>query len=275
LNRISKIYVNFIFKIFQFGINLFYKSGENSNTTNNYQQMLKMKQIVYTIFDFLTKKMQHEKYEFFKKIIFKELSFFIRPLILSDIVMTSPAWEPYVQNVFVLKKNDVIIDVGAHIGTYSIPIATQIGESGKILAFEPNPKNAMVLRKNIELNKLNNIIVFENAASSKNQVVKLTLSNDPMLSRITSSEDEKTVKIECIPLDSLIKKLELKKVDWLKIDAEGSEISVLEGSIEILEKFHPKIIIEVRKENEKKMFKILRNYEYNTSYLGGEYFFAE
>ncbi|RZD43510.1 MAG: hypothetical protein CXT78_08075 [Thaumarchaeota archaeon] len=275
MNKISRIYVILIFKIFQYGINSFYKSGENSNTTNNYQQMVKMKQIVYAIFDFLTKNLQHEKYEFLKKIIFKELPFFIRPLILSDVVMTSPAWEPYVQDIFILKKNDVIIDVGAHIGTYSIPIATQIGESGKILAFEPNPKNAMVLRKNIELNKLNNIIVFENAASSKNQVVKLTLSNDPMLSMITSSEDEKIVKIECIPLDSLIKKLELKKVDWLKIDAEGSEISILEGSIEILEKFHPKIIIEVRKENEKKMFEILGNYEYNTSYLGGEYFFAE
>jgi FkbM family methyltransferase len=234
-----------------------------------------MKQIVYTIFDFLTKNLQHEKYEILKKIIFKELPFFIRPLILSDVVMTSPAWEPYVQNVFVLKKNDVIIDVGAHIGTYSIPKAKDVGNEGKIIALEPNPKNAKILQKNISFNKLNNIIMFEKAASSKNEFVELYLSNDPMLSMITDKENEETIKIECIILDSLISKLKLQKVDWLKIDAEGSEIKVLEGAKMILEKFHPKIIVEVRKENEGKLKELLFQNKYDVKYLGGEYFFAE
>lgn len=266
-----------MFKIFQLGIKLFYKSNknENTNTTNNYQQMLKMKHAVYVIFNFLTKNLQHEKYELLKKIIFKGSPFFIRPLILSDIVMTSPAWEPYVQNVFILKKNDIIIDVGAHIGTYAIPIANQIGESGKILAFEPNPRNAIVLKKNMELNKLKNITMFENAASDKNQITNLILSDDPMLSMIGNDAEEENIEIECVTLDSVYEKLKLEKIDWLKIDAEGSEINVIKGAKKILEKFHPKIIVEIRKENEAKLKKLLFQNKYNIKYLGGEYFFAE
>lgn len=275
MNKILRIYVILIFKIFQYGINSFYKSGENSNTTNNYQQMVKMKQIVYTIFNFLTINLQHEKYEFFKKITFKGIPFFIRPLILSDVVMTSPAWEPYVQNIFILKKKDVIIDVGAHIGTYTIPIAIQIEKLGKILAFEPNPRNAMLLRKNIQLNELKNVILFENAASDRNQITNLILSDDPMLSMITDDIEEENIKIECITLDSIYEKLELKKIDWLKIDAEGSEIKVLKGAKKILEKFHPKIIVEVRKENEDMIKELLCKEGYNIKYLGGEYYFAE
>lgn len=237
--------------------------------------MLKMKQLVYVIFNVLTKNLQHKKYEFTKKIIFKKLPFFIRPLILSDIVMTSSAWEPYVQDVFISKTDDVMIDVGAHIGIYSIPIAIQVGESGKVLAFEPNPKNAMILRKNIELNKLKNIIMFEKAVSNKNQTSNLALSDDPMLSMIVDNAEEKNVEIECVTLDSIYEKLKLEKIDWLKIDAEGSEIKVIEGAKSLLEKFHPKIIIEVRKENETKLKELLNQGKYNVKYLGGEYFFAE
>jgi len=276
LNRISEVYANCIFRIFQFGINLFYKSGENSNTRNNYQQMLKMKQLIYVIFNTLTKNLQHGKYELLTKIIFKKLPFFIRPLILSDIVMTSPAWEPYIQDIFISKKDDIVIDVGAHIGIYSIPIAIQVGELGKVLAFEPNPKNAMILKKNIELNKIKNITMFENAVSNKNRISNLTLSDDPMLSMIIDGDEEvKKIEVKCITLDSIYEKLKLKKINWLKIDSEGSEIKVIEGAKAILEKFHPKIIVEVRKENENKLKELLNQNKYDVKYLGGEYFFAE
>ena len=234
-----------------------------------------MKKIVYAIFNFLTINFQHEKYKFFKKITFKGIPFFIRPLILSDVVMTSPAWEPYVQDIFILNKNDVVIDVGAHIGTYTIPIAIQIEECGKILAFEPNPNNIILLKKNIELNELKNITLFENAASDKNQITNLILSDDPMLSAITDDTEEKNIEIECITLDSINEQLELKRIDWLKIDAEGSEIKVLKGSEKILKKFHPKIIVEVRKENEDVIKKFLCKEGYDIKYLGGEYYFAE
>lgn len=234
-----------------------------------------MKQMVYVIFSILTNNLQHEKYEFLEKISFKKLPFFIRPLILSDIVMTSPVWEPYVQKIFILEKNDIMIDVGAHIGTYTIPIASQIGKSGKVLAFEPNPKNSMVLRKNIELNNLNNIIMFENAVSNKNEISSLTLSDDPMLSMIIDNGKGEDIKIECVTLDSVYEKLKLEKVDWLKIDAEGSEIKVMEGAKKILEQFHPKIIIEVRKENENKVKELLKHNGYKIKYLGGEYFFCQ
>jgi FkbM family methyltransferase len=275
LNKISEIYTNCIYKIFRFGINSFYKSNNNSGTENNYQKMLKMKQLVYEIFNKLTKNLQHEKYKYFKKIIFKNIPFYIRPLILSDVVMTSPAWEPYVKKVFVPKNDEIVIDVGAHIGTYAIPMAVQIGKSGKVLIIEPNPNNIIILKKNIEINRLQNVILIEKAVSNKNEISNLTLSDDPMLSMINNNTNDENIEIECVTLDSICEKFNIEKIDWLKIDAESSEIRVLEGAKIILEKIHPKIIVEVRKENEIKLKEILNKNGYNIKFLGGEYFFAE
>lgn len=276
MNGISRAYAKIIFKSFRFGINLFYNSEvKQIESKKNYNRMLKMKQFVYLVFNFLTKNLVKNKNEFLVKINFYESQFFIRGLILSDIVMTSEAWEPYVKKKFVVKESDTIIDVGAHIGTYCISKAKEIGNHGRVIALEPNPNNAKILQKNIDLNKLKNTLMLEKAANSKKQFVKLTLSNDPMLSMITNDETEKTVEIESITLDSLVTDFKLKTVNWLKIDAEGSEILVLQGAKEILEKFHPRIIIEVRKENEGKMKEILQLNKYKLEYLGGEYFFAE
>jgi len=276
LNKITRIYANVIFSIFRFGINLFYNSQSNDNQSEkNYDKMMKMKDSVYQIFNFLTSSLQKDQNEFLVKINFFKTKFFIRGLILSDVVMTSEAWEPYVKEVFKTKKSDVVIDVGAHIGTYCIPKAIEVGQEGKVIAFEPNPINIHVLKKNIFENHLENISLIEKAVSEKADNVKLSLSDDPMLSMITKESNQNTVDVETVPLDSLLEKFSLEKVNWLKIDAEGSEISVLKGAKKMISKFHPKIIVETREENEEEMKAFLEIEGYKIKFLGGEYFFAE
>ena len=56
-----------------------------------------------------------------------------------------------------VKKNDVVIDLGAHIGYYTLMMAKLVGESGKVFAFEPEPRNLVLLKKNIKVNCYNNI----------------------------------------------------------------------------------------------------------------------
>lgn len=276
LNIFQKGYVKLIFLIFHFGITAVYGSKNNEESTGKkYQQMIKMKQNVYNIFNFLTKNLKECRNSYLMEIKFKNFRFFIRPLILSDIVMTTEIWEPYVKSVFRTKKNDVIIDVGAHIGTYVILNVNKVGKAGKIIALEPDHINSNILEKNIEINRIKNVILIKKAAGKEIGTVNLSLVSDPMLSKIGNHTVGDNVKVECITLNSLIDELSLEDVHWLKIDAEGYELEVLRGSNIIIEKFHPKIIIETRSENQEKMKKILKYFGYNIKYLAGEYFFAE
>jgi FkbM family methyltransferase len=278
LNKLEKSYVKIVFYIFSTGIKRFYGNNAESDEKNEktYHKMLKMKQQVYNLYNFLIRGLNKNKDTYLIEIRFNNTRFFIRPLILSDVVMTSGVWEPYVKRMFVVKKGDVIIDVGAHIGTYTIPLALQVGANGKVIALEPNDKNADILEKNIKINKLSNIILVKKAAAKQTGMINLRLTSDPMLSMINSDADVDTTSVKTVDLDSLIDELSIVKVDWLKIDAEGFELEVLGGAKNILQKFTPKIIIETRQENQEKMKEILLRHGYhNIRHLSGEYFVAE
>lgn len=277
LNQIEKAYAKIIFCIFSTGIKYVYgrntESGEKNEKT--YRHMLRMKQQIYNLYNFLIGSLIQNKDTYLIKIRFNNAKFFIRPLILSDIVMTSGAWEPYVKKIFVVKKDDIIIDVGAHIGTYTIPLALQIGNNGKVIALEPNDKNADILEKNISINKLSNVILVRKAAAKQAGMLNLRLTSDPMLSMISTDTDIDATSVKTTDLDSLVDDLSVRRVDWLKIDAEGFELEVLEGAKNILKGFQPSIIIESRQENQKKMKDMLGEYGYNVRFLAGEYFIAE
>lgn len=277
LNQIEKAYAKIIFCIFSTGIKYVYgrntESGEKSEKT--YRHMLRMKQQIYNLYNFLIGSLIQNKDTYLIKIRFNNAKFFIRPLILSDIVMTSGAWEPYVKKIFVVKKDDIIIDVGAHIGTYTIPLALQIGNNGKVIALEPNDKNADILEKNISINKLSNVILVRKAAAKQAGMLNLRLTSDPMLSMISTDTDIDATSVKTTDLDSLVDDLSVRRVDWLKIDAEGFELEILEGAKNILKRFEPSIIIESRQENQKKMKDMLGEYGYNVRFLAGEYFIAE
>lgn len=68
-----------------------------------------------------------------------------------------------------VKKGNVIYDIGANVGFYTLLAAELIGEEGKIFAFEPLPRNIFYLKKHIKINKFNNIVVIEAAVSDKKE----------------------------------------------------------------------------------------------------------
>jgi 16S rRNA G527 N7-methylase RsmG len=84
----------------------------------------------------------------------------IRPFIFSEIVMVSGLWEIYVKSVLYkeVKNDDAIVDVGANIGVYAIPLAKRVS---KVIAIEPHAKTSEMLEKSIELNQLHNIVLVK------------------------------------------------------------------------------------------------------------------
>jgi len=155
-----------------------------------------------------------------------------------------------------IKLNDFVIDVGAHIGYHTLNMAKCVGKTGKVFSFEPEPENFSILKKNVQVNEYQNIITKNKAVgSSNNKIILYTSQNHSGIHRMYPSKScQNQIEIECVKLDDYFKKNNfLDKIKLLKIDVEGAELNVLQGSKEILSKnknlsifleFVPKHIME-------------------------------
>ena len=133
-----------------------------------------------------------------------------------------------------LKEGDTFIDLGANEGYFSIIGGKIVGGKGRIISIEPQTRLQHIINKNIELNKVSNIELFQLCISNKvgNEVIHLS----PDLNTGSSGFLKKQKyfvpreKVNSLTLESLIDKLNLKKVDLIKIDIEGSEYEAILGS---------------------------------------------
>lgn len=147
-----------------------------------------------------------------------------------------------------IKNGMTVVDVGANIGYYTLLAAKLVGPSGKVYAFEPEPKNFSILSKNISINNFRNVVVLPKAASDKNDKAFLYLSetNNEGHRIYNLGEGRKKIEIESVSLDDFFVGQE-EKIDFIKIDVEGAEMAVLEGMRHILKcNRNIKIIIEFK-----------------------------
>ena len=151
--------------------------------------------------------------------------------------------EPHVSSLFcsLLKNGMTVIDVGAFIGYYTLLAAKRVGNSGRVLAFEPSPTAFSLLLKNIKINNWNNIKAFNYAVSDKNGKKIFDLSR---LS-FAHTKSSNTVVVNTVSIDSFLHSLSIDDVDLVKIDVEGAELEVLRGMKRILSRGKVKIICEV------------------------------
>jgi FkbM family methyltransferase len=129
-----------------------------------------------------------------------------------------------------LKPDDVVWDIGANLGIYSLLAAKR--QKVTIIAFEPHPTTVVRLMKNIKLNKFSNIQVFDIALSdSESKVDFFTNGIDESSGRahITINKISGTIKVESSKGDTLIESGRVPKPDVVKIDVEGAEHLVIKG----------------------------------------------
>ena len=164
--------------------------------------------------------------------------------VVSKSIFLHKIWEPLESKLFCrsINKGDIVIDIGAHIGWYSLLASRHVGEEGLVYAFEPEPRSFNILIKNIKLNDITNIIPINKALSDSSGIQLLYINlykKDPSLFRMWSDSDEESVPVEVIPLDEY---LENKQVDIIKIDVEGYEYKIFQGMEKILSE-NPNLII--------------------------------
>jgi FkbM family methyltransferase len=142
---------------------------------------------------------------------------------------------------FIPDEEDTVVDVGAHIGLYTIITAKRVGPTGKVIAIEPDPENFKILKKNISLNQLSNVEPLECAAYSAKKKLKLflpeveggrTIFNTVIQDRVRSCND--FLEVEANTLDNILNENNVQRVNWIKIDVEGAELEVLKGASNVL-----------------------------------------
>lgn len=142
------------------------------------------------------------------------------------------AYEPF-ETEFVaglIQKGDVVLDLGANIGYYTLIFARLVGEEGKVFAFEPDPDNFALLTKNVTANGYRNVTPVQKAVSNETRKVRLYLCEDNKADHriYASDQGRESIEIEAIRLDDYFEDYE-GKIDFIKIDVQGAEGGALEG----------------------------------------------
>jgi len=150
-----------------------------------------------------------------------------------------------------VEENDVVFDVGTNVGETLLNFAKQVGNEGFVYGFEPDERNYRNVQRNIGLNKLKNLRVFNFGVSDKRESVKL-YRVDPHnlgMNRILNAEESEQFQdftlIETNTLDNVVSENDIQKIDLIKIDIEGYEMHALRGAQQLLKRFRPKLFIEV------------------------------
>jgi FkbM family methyltransferase len=148
-------------------------------------------------------------------------------------------WEPLETELIKkeIKRGDVVLDIGANIGYYTLIFGKFVGEEGKVFAFEPEPNNFALLKKNVEINGYKNVILVQKAVSNKTGKIRLYLNKDNMGAHTIydSGDGHRCIEIEAIQLDDHFKDYD-GKIDFIKMDIEGAEGGAIQGMCNLLNK---------------------------------------
>lgn len=134
-----------------------------------------------------------------------------------------------------VKQGEVVIDVGAHVGYYTLLLARKVGPKGVVVAFEPQPQLARAIVKSVELNGIRRVIVETKAVSDRNGKVFLFQPKDTGRSSLAGrlTDEDRLLEVETVSLDDYCFSKKLIP-SLIKMDIEGAELLALRGMQRLL-----------------------------------------
>jgi len=146
-----------------------------------------------------------------------------------------------------ITENSIVLDIGANIGLHSIYFSGLVKE-GCVLAFEPSLETFCLLANNVA--HISNIVPINLAVSDKGKIADFFHTSDNAYSSLMDTKRKEVVsviKVPCMTVDDVVSGLCLDRVDFVKIDVEGMEFSVLRGMAEVISNHRPVIFCEIYK----------------------------
>ncbi len=164
-----------------------------------------------------------------------------------------------------------VLDIGANVGFFSILLSRLVGAKGKVIAFEPLPRNIDFIEQHIRLNQIENIQIYSAALSNKSGVMKFSLSDYHEQGRLDENGD---LEVSVTTLDSL--KDITNSVSFVKIDVEGAEASVLRGGKNFFKYHRPTILLATHGNNyANECEEILTTYDYSMTLVSKDLYGLE
>lgn len=229
-----------------FHIKTYLKHDSNNNYNNNYRYALPINNNHLVVSSYLAYPIIVDR----------------RDGIVAQSILYSGGWEPHISSVLtkLVKKGDTVVEVGANYGYHTILLGKLVGDKGHIYTYEANPDVCnQILYKNIILNDLtNNVHINCIAVSDEEKEVKFltgysnlggsfvigkNVNIDSLTTKIPELKDWTTKTVNTTYLDKDLNKL--KNIDILRMDAEGSELPIINGAKNLIQSSkHIKIIME-------------------------------
>ncbi|HEX5179675.1 MAG TPA: FkbM family methyltransferase [Gemmatimonadaceae bacterium] len=135
---------------------------------------------------------------------------------------------------------DVVFDVGANVGFYTLLAAARVGETGRVIAFEPLPKNVQRIHQHLRLNRLENVQVMEAAVGARSGTARFQPHASNAMGKVSANG---IVGVELVSLDVLTDSKSIPDPTLIKIDVEGAELDVLKGAARTLDRARPAILL--------------------------------
>lgn len=138
-----------------------------------------------------------------------------------------------------LKPGMTVLDIGAHKGLHTLLFSRKVGRKGRVLAFEPSPRERRKLKHHLLLNRCRNTTVFECALGEMEAHATLYLVNGQdtwcnSLRPPDTSSPTVPVSVRVQRLDGVLRQSDIDRVDFVKLDVEGGELAVLKGAQALL-----------------------------------------
>jgi len=154
-----------------------------------------------------------------------------------------------------LEADSVVLDVGANVGFWTVPLALRLAGRGQVLAFEPLPGNSCRLRDNVALNDVGRAVsIHAIGLSDRPDTTEISLREDFAMGSATGNAaiviDESDRQFRCATiqvdtLDRVFDSLQIPRLDFIKLDIEGHEDKFLAGAVKVLSRFRPILFVEV------------------------------
>jgi FkbM family methyltransferase len=164
-------------------------------------------------------------------------------------LMLDGFWEMWLTQFLAqrVKPGMTVVDVGANFGYFTLLLGDAVSDTGRVIAVEPNPDAASLLQQTVTLNGhwRRTQVVTQALAASAGSALLYAPDNEPKNAALVGRQNlpgGRTIEVPTVTLDELA--LKHKKIDLIKIDAEGGELGIVAGMRQLMARDHPLIVLE-------------------------------
>jgi FkbM family methyltransferase len=178
-----------------------------------------------------------------------------------------------------LSPRMTFLDVGAHIGEFTLVGATMVGSAGKVLAVEPLPKCAEAIRRNAAMNGMNHVKVYEGALCDRSGRIGFLSDARQSGGWIAANPDQAAFETQAWTLDDFLLSVGITRVDVMKLDASGNELGALRGGSKsfrgggigtlVMKLYHPNVTQERFGYDSRESLSLLREWGFQSKLLVG------